>query len=167
MNKKYLYIIIAIFTGILFYINTKNNDINIDYQNNIDSNIGENAYEIPIYNSFDDVFEFTYKKVFKLDIQNYTYKLIYIEENTGKEREITERYGAYTYGNDKIYVCCTDNNITYTIYEIDLTNNMEEKEIIDSNCNIEYIVEDKLVYGKMIEIAENMPEVYYYEMAKI
>lgn len=249
MRKKYLYIIIIfiiifLFTGIVFYINIKNNDINVDYQNNIDSNIAENAYEIPIYNSIDDVFEFTYKKVYNSDIQDYNYTLVYIENNTGKERKITDRYGAYTYGNDKIYVCCTDNNITHTIYEIDLTNNMEEKEIysfskqystvdsiefynnkiyyemsygatawlnslnlenhsietisalgnieiakkgdnmffmdelqnlnkmnlqnnekeiIDSNCNIENIAEDKLVYGKMIEIAENMTEVYYYE----
>lgn len=248
MRKKYLYILIicimiAIFTGIVFYINTKDND-NVTFENKIVSNISENTDKISIYNNIDDVFEFTYKKVYNSDIQDYNYTLVYIEKNTGKEIKITERYGAYTYGNDKVYVCCTDNNITHTIYEIDLTNNMEEKEIysfdkqysmvdhlefynnkiyycltygpsgwlsslnledntieiiselknvefrikgdniffiderealiamnlqnnekeiIDFDCNIENISEDKLVFGKSISITDDQIGVFYYE----
>ncbi|MBO5398278.1 MAG: hypothetical protein J6A36_05060 [Clostridia bacterium] len=245
MKKKYLYIIIifiiiSLFTGIVFYMNIKRNDINVDYENNI----AENAYEIPIYNSIDDVFEFTYKKVLNPNTQEYTYTLIYIDKNSGKECKITNRYGAYTYGNNKVYVCCTDNNTTHTIYEIDLTNNMEEKEIysfdkrysivdhlefynnkiyycltygssgwlsslnlkdntieliselknvefrikgdniffiderealitmnlqnnekeiIDFDCNIENISEDKLVFGKSVSITDDQMGVFYYE----
>ena len=77
MRKKYLYIIIIfiiifLFTGIVFYINIKNNDINVDYQNNIDSNIAENAYEITGSTAKDITFTITSAGTYTIDCVSTT-----------------------------------------------------------------------------------------------